>query len=353
MMGSLVGCESLGENLGYYSQAVRGHSQIIFNQQHIDQLIADAKTDDLLRKQLRLSQEVLRFARDSLGLPNNKSYSKYVDTGRDFVVWNVVATPNYSIEPIEHCFPIAGCVSYRGYYKLDDAQAYARKLKAQAYDVSIGRVAAYSTLGWFNDPLLNTMLQGGDIDLAATLIHEITHQQTYVKGDTAFNESFATAVEEMGLKQWLMDKGKEAQWQHHKENKLARETVVDLILQHRNKIGKAYEGTNQSTDEALQKLKTRLFNELKTDYKLLREHLNYAVFDHWFAGEINNASLVLFADYNRWVSAFKQLRSQSASWKAFYKQVQQLTVFDQTDRDEMLKELNRKWVISDATLKTL
>ncbi len=339
-----MGCESVS----YYSQAVRGHSQIIFNQQDINELIADTNTEQSLKRQLQLSQNALHFARQSLGLPKNHSYSKYVDTGRDYVVWNVVATPRFSVEAVEHCFPVAGCVSYRGYYSLDDARDYARRLKQLSYDVYIGGVSAYSTLGWFSDPLLNTMLKGEDTNLVATLIHEITHQQTYVKDDTAFNESFATAVEQLGLKLWLLDNNQATIWQRHRDEQAANKQVVDLILRHRALIAEAYKVSEGASEPTLQQLKERLFAVLKADFARLRQRLDYPNFDNWFKSDLNNASLVLFADYNRWVPAFKQLRAQSGSWAEFYAKVQQLADLDRIARDERLQELNQPSHDADA-----
>jgi predicted aminopeptidase len=341
----LSGCESIS----YYSQAIRGHSQIIFNQQKINEVLANSDTEEGLKQQLQLSQDVIAFARKQLRLPKNKSYTKYVDTGREYAVWNVVATPRYSVDPLGHCFPITGCVSYKGYYALDEARAYAGRLKDDGYDVSIGSVAAYSTLGWFDDPLLNTMLTDDEVALAGTLIHELTHQQVYLKGDTAFNESFATAVEELGLQKWLQNIGKEAQWQRYQIDKRGRQQVLSLILRHRKLMAKAYEGISDEANDESIALKALLFSDLKNAYQIMRsEGRNYGRFDQWFNSDLNNASLVLFADYNQWVPAFKQLHEQTDTWSQFYVEVEEMAQLDSESRNKQLQQLTDKWLVEHA-----
>ncbi len=239
---------------------------------------------------------------------------------------------------------VAGCVSYRGYYSLSDAKRYAKKLKLQGYDVSIGGVDAYSTLGWFNDPLLNTMLKRDEEALAGALIHELSHQQVYVKGDTAFNESFATAVEEIGLKAWLLTSDRERAWLQIKEDRQSRQRVIDLILQYRESIGQSYKAATAQDELTKAKLKQRLFADLTAAYKQLRENnLTYDGFDNWFASPLNNASLVLFADYNRWVSAFRQLCKNTNTWQDFYQQVEQLARLKQLQRDQRLMVLDQQF----------
>ncbi len=329
------------ETARYYSQAVRGHSRIIFNQRPIDEWLKDEQLEAAQKQKLQLVQAALKYAEQELGLPSNGSYTKYVDTGRDYVVWNVIATPQYSISPLQQCFLVAGCVSYRGFYALDDAKAYADKLKQAGNDVYVGGVSAYSTLGWFADPLLNTMLRHHDDSLVSTLFHELAHQQVYLKGDTAFSESFATAVEEMGLQAWLQQKGQASQWQDYYKRQQAVAGVVAMILRHRTELGIAYKKA-QGDATRLAAVKRKAFAALKSDYATLQANGGGTKgFDRWFASNINNASLVSFADYNTWVKAFIQLREDSASWADFYAQVEQLSKLNKGEREQALSALKK------------
>ncbi len=199
----LNGCTSAG----YYSQLVGGQLRLLQAREPIDQVIADPARDAQLKAHLAQAREARTFASDHLHLPNNKSYRLYADIGRPFVVWNVFTTPEFSLAPQNHCFPIAGCVAYRGYYSQGAARGEAALQRLQGMDVSIGGVEAYSTLGWFNDPILSSMMHWGDERLATLIFHELAHQRFYVKDDTEFNESFATFVEQEGSRQWRASRG--------------------------------------------------------------------------------------------------------------------------------------------------
>src|SRR5690242_15493462 len=194
----LGGCGSLR----YYAHVAHGQASLLMHRRPIAKVVRDPATDPELARRLRLAAQARRFASAALGLPDNRSYTTYVDLHRAYVAWNVFATPPYSVAPLPQCFPIAGCVAYRGYFKQARAQARAAALKAQGDDVWIGPVPAYSTLGWFADPIVSSMLRWDDDELAGTIFHELAHQKLYVKGDTAFNESFASFVEQQGLREW-------------------------------------------------------------------------------------------------------------------------------------------------------
>ena len=195
----ITGCA----NLAYYTQAANGQFALLSAARPIDQWLADPATDTGLKDRLAKAQAMRRFAVRELGLPDNASYSSYADVKRPFVLWNVVATPALSMEPKKWCFPVAGCVSYRGYYSKEEAQAYAAELRAEGNDVQVSGVPAYSTLGWFNDPFISTFIHYPDGELARLVFHELAHQVVYAVGDSEFNESFATAVEEAGVQRWL------------------------------------------------------------------------------------------------------------------------------------------------------
>ncbi len=199
----LSGCS----NFGYYSQAIIGHLSIQVNLVPVADIIADSDTPPELKNQLEKVVEMRAYASEHLFLPSNASYSSYTDLKRPYVLWNVVAAPEFSLEPRQWCFPFAGCVQYRGYYAKEDAQVFAAELNKDGDDIYVGGVAAYSTLGWFADPMLNTILFRDDVSLAGLIFHELAHQQLYVKNDSAFNEGFAKTVELEGVRRWLLNHG--------------------------------------------------------------------------------------------------------------------------------------------------
>ena len=201
---ALSGCETLS----YYSQAVGGHLALAGSAQAVDALLADPAAPRALKYRLQLAGGIRDFATRELGLPDNGSYRSYADLGRPYAVWNVVAAPEFSLQPVQSCFPVAGCVSYRGYFDKAAAERHAGGLRAAGNDVVVVGVPAYSTLGWFDDPLLSTFIGYPEADLARLVFHELAHQLLYVKGDSTFNESFAVAVEREGLRRWLAAQGR-------------------------------------------------------------------------------------------------------------------------------------------------
>lgn len=191
----------------YYLQAARGQLEIVRKRTPITEVVADPATPASLRRRLELVDSAREFAVERLDLPDNGSYRSYADLGRDFVVWNVFAAPEFSLQPEQWCFPVAGCVAYRGYFAREAAEAKARRLAADGYDTHVAGATAYSTLGRFEDPVLNTMMGWSDVVLVETLFHELAHQQLYVQDDTEFNESFATVVGRVGVRRWLESRG--------------------------------------------------------------------------------------------------------------------------------------------------
>ena len=200
---ALSGCETLA----YYGQAVSGHLALMASARPLEQV----ETDPALKDRLTLAGEIRDFASCELGLPDSGSYRSYADLGRPYAVWNVVAAPEFSLQPVQSCFAFAGCVSYRGFYDRAAAQRHAAALRGAGNDVVVYGVPAYSTLGWFDDPLLSTFIGYADADLARLMFHELAHQLLYVKGDSTFNESFAVVVEREGVRRWLAARGREAE----------------------------------------------------------------------------------------------------------------------------------------------
>jgi predicted aminopeptidase len=318
--GILPGCGSL-----YLLQAARGQAQILVDRRPIKAVVADPKTAPTVRDTLAEVSAARDFASQTLGLPDNRSYRLYADIGRPYVVWNVVAAPEFSVRPKVWCFPIAGCVTYRGYFRQKSAQAYADKLAMQGYDTVVGGVPAYSTLGHFDDPVLNTMLPYGRDQLAAIIFHELAHQLIYVPGDSAFNEAFASTVEETGLARWLTVKGRPADIERfHRSESRAREYSV-LLGQARLDLARLY-ATKLPADEmraAKQARLATLAEAIRATEKRLGVPSGYGP---WLAKGLNNAQLASVATYEDCMPGFQRLLAQQdGDLPRFYAAVRKLS----------------------------
>lgn len=314
----LNGCASVS----YYGQLASGQLQLLRAREPVSRVIADPARDQKLRAHLAQSQKARTFASQHLHLPDNQSYRLYADIGRPFVVWNVFATPEFSLTPQNHCFPIAGCVAYRGYYSQSAARGEAAVQRLQGLDVSIGGVEAYSTLGWFNDPIMSSMMGWGDERLATLIFHELAHQRFYVKDDTEFNESFATFVEQEGTRQWrayrALPPDNDALAQH-------RDQFTQLVLDTRTRLEKLY--AQPLPADQMRQRKTAEFEQLRDDYRKLRDSqwAGDKRYDAWINAPMNNARLLPFGLYDQWVPAFAALFRQSeGDWVRFYAAVETL-----------------------------
>ena len=228
---ALAGCESLS----YYSQAIGGQLSLLSRARPIDDWLADPSTPDELRARLELAKRVRAFASNALALPDNASYHSYAALDREYVVWNVYAAAELAVTPKQECFPIAGCVSYRGFFSEQAARKHAEGLRAQGYDVYVAGVAAYSTLGWFDDPLLSTFIRYSDTQLARLVFHELAHQKVYAKNDTVFNESFAVVVEEEGVRRWLDTQGRGAELEAFHASQARRREFAQRVKEARER----------------------------------------------------------------------------------------------------------------------
>ena len=264
-----------------------------------------------------LRSDARRFAVSHLGLPDNDSYTEYADLKRPYVVWNVFATPALSLRPVEHCFLFVGCLAYRGYFDQQQAQKEAARLSAEGDDVYVGGVPAYSTLGWFDDPVINTMMNWSDDVLISTVFHELAHQKLYIKDDTLFNESFANFVGEQGLREYLAAHGGD-----ESSDSAARERehrFVSLVLDARKRLQTLYESSQSDSAKRIGKLTE--FARLRAEYQALREGewKDFSGYDPWFERELNNARLLPFGLYDEYVPAFAALfHQQDDDWPRFY-----------------------------------
>jgi predicted aminopeptidase len=296
-----------------------------------------------LRERLGRVLVMRDFAVRELALPDNGSYRSYADLDRPFVLWNVFATPAFSVQPEESCFPFAGCVAYRGFYSEAAARRYADDLRRRGLDVFVGGVPAYSTLGYFDDPVLNTFVRAPEPEVARLIFHELAHQVVYAKGDTVFNESFATAIEEEGVSRWLDREGDGAQREAWRSYQSRRASFVMLVARYRERLAAYYSAPGFAALDDAQKRagKAQIFADMRTDYEALKRSWGgFAGYDRYFSQELNNAVLSVVAAYTQWVPAFKALLAQSGNdLPVFYRRVKTLASLDKAERDERLAKL--------------
>lgn len=326
-------------NLSYYGQSINGHFDIMNRREPIPELLRNPKLKPELRAKLELVLQVRDFASDKLSLPDNGSYRSYVDLKRNHVVWNVFAAPEFSVEAKSWCFLFTGCVSYKGYYAEDDAKSLARELEEQGLDVYVAGIDAYSTLGWFDDPVLNTFIRRNEAGLAGLIFHELTHQLLYVKNDSTFNESFATTVELEGVSLWLKKQKKQHKFKTYLKRKHRHDEFINLILDYRERLKKIY-GQNQ-VDEEKRVLKKQAFASMQRDYKKLKKKwLGYKAFDDWMKHDLNNAHLVSVGTYHEYVPAFQLLlKKQDHDMEKFFLEAERLADLDKKERDKAMQTL--------------
>jgi len=301
---TLGGCETLG----YYTQAASGHLELMRARQSTASLLADPATPDALRDRLALVQEMLTFAEDELALPAEGQYQHYVALDRDAVVYNVMAAPRHDFTPLLWCFPIAGCVAYRGYFERSRAEAKAAELADDGFDVHVGGAAAYSTLGWFSDPLLSSFLWRDEADLAELLFHELAHVRVYLPGDTAFNESYATFVGREGARRWLAGRDMNDHRQRWESRTQLRQGFVDFVLQWRSKMAERYQALREDGAgvTALDAARDELWSGMREAW-LGQRPPAAAPYDGFFLAEPSNARLNTVADYHGQLPAFAAL----------------------------------------------
>jgi len=326
--------------LGYYGQSIGGQWEVWNKSQPIDELLAAPDTVDPLRAKLQKVLEIRDFASSELALPDNDSYRSYADLQRPFVVWNVFATKPFELKLKRWCFPFAGCVGYRGYFAQADAQAFADQLVAEGLDVYVGGVAAYSTLGWFDDPLLNTVLQRSPARIAGLIFHELAHQQLYVEGDTAFNEGFATTVQLEGVRRWLEKYGNQQQRQDYAQFQQRQDEFVVLVTGARDRLKALYAEALGETE--MQTHKTAIQDGLRLQYQQLKKQWGgYAGYDAWFARDLNNAQLAAVTTYRDHVPVFQRLLAeQQGDMAAFYRACAALGKMLEEERKQVLISLN-------------
>jgi predicted aminopeptidase len=321
--------------LGYYAQAAQGGFSLLSSAKPIDDWLSDPTTTATLKTRLEKVKQIRAFAAQELGLPDNGTFKSYTDLKRPYALWNVVATPELSIAPMQWCFPVAGCVNYRGYYKKEDAQLFASSLRHDGFDVQVAGVPAYSTLGWFSDPVLSTFIQYPEAELARLVFHELAHQVVYAQGDSQFNESFATSVEEAGVERWLALRGDDHLRKAHVDYEGRKQDFLALLMKCRKQLEDNYARTASNADK--KKQKEAIFAALKEDYQALKITWGgYTGYDRWFAEPLSNAHLASIATYHDFVPGFRALLVREKSFPKFYAAVRVLAALDKEERHKAL-----------------
>ncbi|MBM3394085.1 MAG: aminopeptidase [Betaproteobacteria bacterium] len=324
--------------VSFYWQAMNGQWELSRKSRPIGDVISDQATPESLRQRLRQVEHMRAFAVSELGLPDNASYRKYADLKRPFVVWNVFATGEFSVIPKEWCFPIAGCVGYRGYFKESAAQAFAADLRKRGHDVFVAGIPAYSTLGYLDDPVLNTFIGYSESEVARLIFHELSHQVAYVKDDTTFNESFATAVELEGVRRWLKAAGSPEMQIAFDAAQGRKRNFLQLIDKHKQALATLYgKGLPAAQTRAA---KATVFREMLTEYETLKQQWGgFAGCDFWFKQPLNNAQLASLGLYSALVPHFQNLLTQvNGDLPRFYAEVRKLTEMKAAQRQALLDQ---------------
>ncbi len=353
LLGALLamsGCQTFT----YYGQAIKGHYQIVTHEQKITKLLADPQTPARLKAKLELVESLRVFAAKDLQLPVDGHYEKYVDVHRPFVVWNVEAAPEFSMEPKTWWYPFVGSLEYRGYFAQHGARKYAASLRKKGYDVYVGGVTAYSTLGWFKDPVLNTFVFDPEPDLAETIFHELSHQRVFASGDTDFNEAFATTAGQEGARRWLRAKGDQAALERYEAEVRRAAQFGRLIMSARDRLEALYgdvrteagkvKATKQKSalpHEELRRQKQALLDDLKQAYAQLKAKWGGDTeYDGWFAQPLNNATLNSIVAYYDLVPGFEQLlKVNGGDLGKFYEAADKLAHKPKAERQQRLRSL--------------
>ncbi|MCW1885701.1 aminopeptidase [Luteolibacter flavescens] len=318
------------QTLQFYTQAVGGQMEILHKSRPNGPIIASPDTDPKLRKQLVAVEGIRRFASEHLSLPGHDSYGKYADLQREHVTWTLYAAPEFSLEPKRWWYPTLGKLDYRGFFKESDAEALATELRGEGFDVQVGGVDAYSTLGWFHDPVLNTFVHSADVDLAELIFHELTHRKYFRGGATVFNESFANAVAEEGVRRWLKHEGRTADLKKFEARLIRRAEFYDRIEWTRAELEKLY--ASDLPPEEMRRRKSAIFADLRDRFRELRRRWGGRGLEWWLTRDINNADLVSLHTYQKHVPTFHKLLADcGGDLDVFYKRVKKLEIPEEED----------------------
>ncbi|MDH3744541.1 MAG: aminopeptidase, partial [Acidobacteriota bacterium] len=337
-------------SVAYYAQAAWGGLRMLAADRSIEKVLGDPATPEGLKRQLEVVVGARAFASAELLLPDNGSYRRYAEIDREYATWVVTAAPELSLEPVSWCFPVAGCVSYRGYFSERRARLFASRLDRRGFDVTVSGVRAFSTLGWFRDPVLSTFVFDSPPALAGVLFHELAHQKVYIKGDTRFNESFATFVENEGVRRWLTSRGELEAIANYESGHARRSEAITLLLAYRKRLEVLYAG--ESKEEEKRAAKRSILNELGEAYRDLEESWSAEIGGSAEPAKRlwNNADLVAIEAYNQWTPAFGVLLKESAGELAsFYGAVEAIAELTPEARETRIRDLLRDLVASSES----
>ena len=331
---ALAGCDTVG----YYAQAIGGQAELWRLARPLEQVIVDPQSSQTLKQRLQLAARIRAFASRELGLPDNGSYRTYADLKRRYVVWNVFAAPELSVQPKQWCFPIAGCVAYKGYFNKTRAEGLAAELARAKLDVFVSGVPAYSLLGYLDDPLLNTFIHYPAAELARLIFHELAHQVAYARGDTEFNESFAVAVAREGVRRWLLEHGSPDELQAFEQRQQRRSVFYATAEKYRRKLEGIY--ASAASAESKRAAKADVFSAMAREYaELKRSWGGFNGYDRWLGEHANNATLASIAVYTQQVPAFLGLLAKlGGDLPRFYMRVKQLADLPKDERSARLAE---------------
>ena len=333
---ALSGCAELA----YYRQAAAGQWELLHARRPVAEVLADPATAPDLRRRLETAQALRAFANAELALPDHGSYQDYADLQRPHAVKNVFAAPELALEPRRWCYLVVGCLSYRGYFDTEAARQLADELRTAGDDVYVADIPAYSTLGWFDDPLLNTFINWPTARLAELMFHELAHQRLYIADDTAFNEAFATAVGRLGAERWLRQQGTAREQQEYEVDYRRRENILRLVTAAREQLAVVYDSSRD--DAGKRAAKQHILAELRDRYRQLKQDWgSHPGYDRWFDQDLNNAKLAGNSTYYRWVPAFLALYEQEGrDFAAFYQAVEALGQLPPPERAARLEALS-------------
>jgi len=331
----LVACSACSTGQ-FYSQAFLGQADLLLKRRAIQKVLLEDDLPPDVRGRLQFVLILRAFAKEELGLPVGKAYTTYSDLGRPFALWNIYAAPELSLESQSWCYPLAGCFAYRGYFSEEDAQREAEVYRKRGFDVKVGGILAYSTVGWFDDPVLNTFILKSEPYLVELLFHEMAHRKIYIKNDTPFNENFATAVSLLGSELWYQDRADSSAYREYRAHQVRQHALVNLVLDYRTQLNAAFSNGALSEAEKRQH-KKRIMQALQEAYRKLKSAREWDDrYDYWL-GTMNNASMATLSNYQSLVPNFLALFNASGrDWSIFYQRVEDISRLDKLPRHEAL-----------------
>ena len=338
-------------DLGYYWHTAKGHMAIMDRRVAIDDLLDDPQTDAKLKERLKLVKEIRAFAFSQLALPESGSYTDYAQLDHPYALQNLFAAPEFSTKLLSWCYPIAGCTSYRGFYEQQRLDAFVANLKADNNEVHISRVPAYSTLGWFDDPVLSSFINWSDHRLAGLLFHELTHQRIYIDGDSKFNESLASAVQQVGIRLWLESHGQLDKLDRFDRGLAYRQDVVGLIESARKRLSDIYDEDKSNEWKRVEKQK--VFRQMRDQYEEIAYKHNYRDgYARWIASELNNAKLGSVSTYNALIPAFvSMIEAFDRDFERFFQYAEKIGNMEKDKRDLCLKAWQEGNALTDDSCR--